>query len=159
MIIPETSSHQRDWESAMRVNHAGHVVSMVVNVDGMAFPDLGLQPGERAYAWVGQIGTTATERGFAIYRLNSSGVTTNTWFKATDVKHCDNDEVRSKPSVKTAHPTPPGSAACVAIPVGTASLATLASHTTSTASMRAAFQQGQLWISCSGGCCEVTGLQ
>lgn len=152
MIIPESSAEQRDWESAMQSNRSGHVVAMVVNVDGMTFPDLGLKSGERAYGWVGQIGPNATDRGFAIYRLDAYGVATNTWFLTKDVSHCDNPDIRSKPAVKTAHPA--GGPPCVRIGVAPASLGMLASHTT-TAVSTGALLAGGLWISCSGGCCEV----
>ena len=153
MLVPEANAAERDWESAMQPGRSGHVVAIVMNMDGVTFPDLNLKPGERAYAWVGQIGTSAADRGFAIYKLDANGVATNTWFKTTDVSHCDNSDVRSKPAIKTAHPT--GGAPCARIKTG-ASLATLASHNTSS-EMTAAMIGGSLWISCSGGCCQVTG--
>ncbi len=152
MLIPEAAAAERDWESAMQANRAGHVVAMVVNVDGMTFPDLGLAPGERAYAWVGQTGTSATDRGFAIYKLNSSGITTYTWFLTKNVSHCDNNVPRSKPAIKTAHP--PGGSPCVPLNSSTASQGMLASRMT-TASTISTLVGGPLWISCSGGCCEV----
>lgn len=152
MLIPEESAEQRDWESAMQADRSGHVVAMVVNVDGMTFPDLGLKPGERAYAWVGQIGTNATDRGFAVYRIDTNGVATNTWFLTKDVSHCDNPEIRSKPAIKTAHPA--GGSPCVRMSLAPASLGMLASRTT-IAGSTGALLAGQLWISCSGGCCEV----
>jgi hypothetical protein len=136
----------------MQANRPGHVVAMVVNVDGMTFPDLGLKSGERAYAWVGQIGPNATDRGFAIYKLDANGVATNTWFLTKDVSHCDNNTLRSKPAIKTAHPA--GGPPCARIGAASASLGILASHTTTPAST-GALLAGQLWISCSGGCCEV----
>ena len=152
MLIPEASAEQRDWESAMEANRSGHVVAMVVNVDGMTFPDLGLKSGERAYAWVGQIGPNATDRGFAVYRLDANGVATNTWFLTKDVSHCENSELRSKPAIKTAHPA--GGLPCVRIGLASTSPGMFASHTTTPAST-GALLAGQLWISCSGGCCEV----
>jgi hypothetical protein len=152
MIIPEASAEQRDWESAMQPNRAGHVVAMVINVDGPTFTDLGLKSGERAYAWVGQIGTTANDRGFAIHKLGPKGVTAYTWFKTKDVSWCDNPEIRSKPAVKTDHPA--GGKPCVRIGTQSASMASLPSHTTMG---RASMLLGGLWISCSGGCCEVKG--
>jgi hypothetical protein len=153
MLVPEANAEERDWESAMQPGRSGHVVAIVMNVDGVTFPDLNLRPGERAYAWVGQIGPNAADRGFAIYKLDANGVATNTWFKTTDVSHCDNYDVRSRPAIKTAHPM--GGAPCVRIKTG-ASLAALASHNTFS-EMTAALIGGSLWISCSGGCCQVTG--
>jgi hypothetical protein len=152
MLVPEANAEDRDWESAMQPGRSGHVVAIVMNVDGVTFPDLNLKPGERAYAWVGQIGTSAADRGFAIYKLDANGVATNTWFKTTDVSHCDNTDVRSRPAIKTAHPA--GGPPCARIKTG-ASLAALASRNTSS-EMTAAMIGGSLWISCSGGCCQVT---
>ncbi len=153
MLIPEGAAEQRDWESAMQANRSGHVVAMVVNVDGVTFPDLGLKSGERAYAWVGQIGPNATDRGFAIYRIDASGLVTNTWFRTTDVSHCDNNEVRSKPAIKTAHPG--GGPPCVRLKSASVSQGTFASRNTSVG-LTGTLLGGQLWISCSGGCCQVT---
>jgi len=152
MIIPEASAEQRDWESAMQANRSGHVVAMVINVDGMTFPDLNLKSGERAYAWVGQIGSTSTDRGFAIYKLGPKGVTTNSWFVTKNVSHCDNSDIRSKPAVKTSHP---GGGTCVPIAGSSASTASFTALTTSTT--HTSMAAGGLWISCSGGCCQVTG--
>ena len=153
MIIPEASAEQRDWESAMQPNRAGHVVAMVINVDGMTFQDLGLKSGERAYAWVGQIGPLPTDRGFAIYKLGPKGLTTNSWFMTKDVSHCDNADLRSKPAVKTAHPM--GGSPCVKIGGSAAAMASFKS--TGIATVGANMALGGLWISCSGGCCEVKG--
>jgi hypothetical protein len=152
MLIPEAAAEERDWESAMQPGRPGHVVAIVMNVDGVTFPDLNLKPGERAYAWVGQIGSNAADRGFAIYKLDASGTATNTWFRTTDVSHCDNIAVRSKPAIKTAHPA--GGAPCYRIKTGAAAM--LASHNTSHA-LTGGMVGGSLWISCSGGCCQVTG--
>jgi len=150
MLIPEAAAEERDWESAMQPGRSGHVVAIVMNVDGATFPDLNLKPGERAYAWVGQIGPNAADRGFAIYKLDANGVATNTWFRTTDVSHCDNYDVRSKPAIKTAHPA--GGPPCVRIKTGTASLASRDMSGGLTGGMVG----GSLWISCSGGCCQVT---
>jgi hypothetical protein len=151
MLIPEAAAEERDWESAMQPGRSGHVVAIVMNVDGATFSDLNLKPGERAYAWVGQIGPKAIDRGFAIYKIDASGVATHTWFKTTDVSHCDNYSVRSKPAIKTAHPV--GGPPCVKIKTGTASLASR----DISGGMTGLMVGGSLWISCSGGCCQVTG--
>jgi hypothetical protein len=153
MLVPEAAAQERDWESAMQPGRSGHVVAIVMNVDVVTFADLNLKPGERAYAWVGQIGPNATDRGFAIYKLDANGLATNTWFKTTDVSHCDNNDIRTKPAIKTAHVG--GGPPCVRIKTG-AALATLASRNTSVG-LTGGMVGGSLWISCSGGCCQVTG--
>jgi hypothetical protein len=153
MLVPEAAAQDRDWESAMQPGRSGHVVAIVMNIDAAPFPDLNLKPGDRAYAWVGQIGPNAADRGFAIYKLDANGVATNTWFKTTDVSHCDNSDVRSRPAIRTAHKG--GGKPCARIKTG-ASLATLASHDMS-AGLAGVMAGKSLWISCSGGCCQVTG--
>lgn len=154
MLVPEAAAQERDWESAMQPGRAGHVVAIVMNIDAAPFPDLNLKPGDRAYAWVGQIGPNAADRGFAIYKLDANGVATNTWFKTTDVSHCDNSDVRSKPAIKTAHKA--GGKPCARIKSGSASVGTLTSHSMSVG-LTGGMAGRSLWISCSGGCCQVTG--
>ncbi len=154
MFIPEAGAYKRDWESAMKKNNEGYVVATVLNVDDVTFPDLGLEPGKLAYAFVGQVGTTADERGFAIYRIDPlTGLKQATWSLTTDVKHCPNGAYRDKPAVKAMHPGPEP---CTPITVAEASNGiAMAYAAVPRASTAFAAGLGQLWISCSGGCCEV----
>jgi hypothetical protein len=164
MLIPEKHADQRNWQADLGDGAAGDVVAQVVNVDNVVFPDLGLPPGGVAYAWVGQIGSNSkTDRGFGIYRLDNSGKTAGTWSLAwaKDIAFCKNDAARSKPSIKSHHE---GGGTCVPIALagdaphnGLAWLGIPAAHAAMARSAStAAIGLGQLWISCSGGCCQVS---
>jgi hypothetical protein len=115
--------------------------------------ELGLAPGKVAYAWVGQIGAN-DERGFAIYRIDGTGKRVSTWWETAILKYCPGKQ-RDKPAIKKTHP--PTDSACVPIasgtPIGSVRLAS-----TSPAlflPLASPGDGGSLWVSCSGGCCEV----
>jgi hypothetical protein len=153
MFIPENGAYKRDWQKAMTKDNEGYVVATVLNVDNMTFTDLGLDPGKLAYAWVGQIGATSAERGFAVYRIDTStGLRQATWSETPDVRHCDNSNYRDKPSIKDKHP---GSETCSPITVAQSSFGPRVAYAATT---RTAFIGGihGLWFACSGGCCEVS---
>ena len=152
MFIPENNAYNRDWRKAMQKDNEGYVVATVLNVDNMTFSDLGLEPGKLAYAWVGQIGATTADRGFAVYRIDpSTGLRQATWSETDSVSHCDNAAYRDKPSVKDKHP---GSGTCTPITIAESVFGPRAAYA---ATSRSAFQPelSGLWISCTGGCCEV----
>jgi hypothetical protein len=155
MFIPEQSAQIRDWTKAMTKKNEGYVVAAVLNVDGVTFPDLGLDPGKLAYAWVGQTGTTEGERGFAVYRIDKvTGLTQATWWKTSNVSHCDNTATRNEPSVKDKYPV---GETCTPIQVGQNSLGVSTAFAAVPRPYAALQPIGQLWISCSGGCCQVMG--
>ncbi|MFN2602513.1 MAG: hypothetical protein ABR582_07145 [Gemmatimonadaceae bacterium] len=152
MFIPEAGAYKRDWQKAMTKDNEGYVVAAVLNVDDTAFTDLGLEPGKLAYAWVGQTGGTSADRGFAVYRIDTStGLKQATWSETSNVSHCDNSAYRDKPSVKAKHP---GSETCTPITVAQSIFGPRVAYA---ATARSAVQFGLqgLWISCSQGCCEV----
>jgi hypothetical protein len=124
---------------------------MVINIDSIAFPDLGLAPKKIAYAWVGQNGPDPiNDRGFGVYRLGPNGLTAGSWFVSKDVQHCDNPATRGKPAVKAQHP--PGQT-CSPITVSASFGVKPAYGATTT---KGVMLSGGLWISCSGGCCQVS---
>lgn len=155
MFIPEQDAEHRDWKKAMTDNGEGYVVAAIVNVDGMEFTDLALQPGDIAYAWVGQIGPAASDRGFGVYKINSqTGIADATWSLTTDVSFCE-DTQKDKPMIKDKHP---GTSECK--PIKTAqtqsSLGVARAYAAApTASRALVGGVGKLWITCDQGCCEV----
>ena len=155
MFIPEQGAYKRDWQKAMQKDYEGYVVAAVLNVDNVAFPDLGLEPGKLAYAWVGQVGTRGDDRGFAVYRIDpQTGLKQATWYLTHDVQWCENTAPRDKPAIKDKHP---GSDNCTPIKtVAQASFGVAVAYAAATRSSGLFLQgAGGLWISCSGGCCEV----
>jgi hypothetical protein len=152
MFVPEQHAEQRDWKNDMKKNAAGDVVAMVINIDSIAFPDLGLAPKKIAYAWVGQNGPDPiNDRGFGVYRLGPNGLTAGSWFVSKDVQHCDNPATRGKPAIKDHHPG--SDSTCVPI-VAKASFGVKSAYASTTT--RSLMLSGGLWISCSGGCCQVS---
>jgi hypothetical protein len=153
MFIPEARAYKQDWIKAMTKDKEGYVAAAVLNVDDKDFEDLGLKPGKLAYAWVGQIGTTTSERGFAVYTIDPAGYKLATWSFTTDVEHCDNTAARDKPAVKGEHPTDD---VCTKILVTDATRGVRAAYAAAPTTLRALVGGvGKLWISCDGGCCEV----
>ena len=153
MFIPEAGAYKRDWQKAMTKNNEGYVVATLLNVDDTVFTDLGLEPGKLAYVWVGQTGATTADRGFAIYRIDlSTGLKQATWSETSKLSHCDNANYRDKPSVKDKYPS---GETCTPITVAQSIFSPRVAYA---ATARSALQGGisGLWISCSGGCCEVS---
>jgi hypothetical protein len=164
LIIPEKHAEQQNWQADLGDGHAGDVVAQVINVGSVEVPGLGLGPTDVAYAWVGQIGPNSTDRGFGIYRLDSTGTTAGTAdLTAMDkIAFCKNNAPRSKPSIKRQHPgggtCEPIKAASIARARGLAWLSVPVAHAAVARSATASLNPGvgQLWISCSGGCCQVS---
>jgi hypothetical protein len=161
MFIPEATAYKVDWGKAMKKDAEGDVVAAVVNVDGIDFPDLNLAPGERAYAWVGQVGPDPDkDRGFAVYKLDQYGkVEGNPWWLTLKdkIQHCDNGQARDKPAIHETH-KPGETCKTITASSGFGGGASLA-YAAVPAAMALAPGGGSLWISCSGGCCEVGALQ
>ena len=153
MFIPETGAYKRDWQKAMTKDNEGYVVAAVLNVDNTVFADLGLEPGKLAYVWVGQIGATTDLRGLAVYRLDDNGVRAATWSQTSKLNLCTkpNSPTRTRPSIKGKYPD---GETCTQISVAQSIFGPRVAYA---ATARSAFQEiiSGLWISCSGGCCEV----
>jgi hypothetical protein len=152
MFIPEAGAYKRDWQKAMTKDNEGYVVATILNVDDTTFTDLGLEPGKLAYAWIGQTGGTSAERGFAVYRIDTStGLKQATWSQTDSVSHCDNSAYRDKPSIKAKYPD---GETCTPITVAQSIFGPRVAYA---ATARTAFQGIHgLWISCSQGCCQVS---
>lgn len=150
MFIPEGGAYKRDWQKAMTRDNEGYVVATILNVDNVTFTDLGLEPGKLAYAWIGQIGATTADRGFAVYRIDpATGLKQATWNETSSVNHCDNPATRGKPAIKDKHP---GSETCTPITVAQSIFGPRVAYAATTSAFQGIHG---LWISCSGGCCEV----
>jgi hypothetical protein len=167
MFLPLDRAENVQWQKHLRPKEEGHVVAQIKNFDNAKFVDLNLDTGEVAYAWVGEIKyNDAPMRGFAIYKLNKQGFVDGQWYTTPlgKIEFCKNSAKRSKPAIKDKHDAmAAGSSACG--PMTLASLAEntrLASFGASVAYAAAArsastlFAIGKLWISCAGGCCQVS---
>jgi len=166
MFLPREHAQGINWQSDLRSGAAGDVVAQVMNISTTTFTDGGftLAPNEVAYAWVGEIRYNgAANRGFGIYKLNNQGFQTGEWYvyPMDKIKFCGNSATRRRPSIKNQHPGPPGDCTPIALAPSSESnrLASFGASVAYAANVRAAsslFALGKLWISCAGGCCQVS---
>jgi hypothetical protein len=167
MFLPLDHAENVQWQKHLRRDEEGEVVAQIKNIDKVKFADLNLDTGQVAYAWVGEIKyNNAATRGFAIYKLNKEGFVERQWYTTTldRIEFCKNTAKRTKPAIKDKHDTQPATAS----PCGTISLAAgagetwLASlgasvaHAAGARTSSMSFAVGKLWISCAGGCCQVS---
>lgn len=167
MFLPLDRAENVQWQKHLRRDEKGQVVAQIKNIDKVKFADLDLDTGEVAYAWVGEIKyNNAPTRGFAIYKLNKQGFVDRQWYTTTldRIEFCKNSAKRTKPAIKDKH----DAMAATSSPCGPISVASrtgdirLASFGASVAYAAAARSTsmtlaiGKLWISCSGGCCQVS---
>lgn len=166
MFLPREHGQGINWQGDLRPGAPGDVVAQVMNISNTTFTDGGftLAPNEIAYAWVGEIKYNgAANRGFGIYKLNNTGYLAGEWsvYPLDKIKWCRNNAQRRKPAIKNSHPGPPGD--CEPIALGPSSgsnrLASFGASVAYAATVRAAstaFAVGKLWISCAGGCCQIS---
>lgn len=157
MFVAQKKAHTRDWKKALRHDEEGHIVAKVINVGTIRYAPFDLGPGEVAYAWIGQA-NDAGARGFAVYKLdsNSGNVLAMGWDTPT-VKYCkyESDPSWTESHLERTHHQTSGET-CSSITVSDASSSISAAYAaTTTLSTSLAIGAGQLWISCSGGCCQI----
>ncbi len=156
-VTPSDYSSDVDWKDATG-NGKGHVVAKIVVVDPAPYDRMGLQADDVAYLWVG---TIQGGKGAALYRVRGGKVTMA--YKFTDVRYCKSSAYQPPtvhlymtPKCTNPDPSPPTSSSAAA---ATASISTndnmimLVSSPVFRSSN--AFALSGLWVSCSGGCCEV----
>jgi hypothetical protein len=167
LISPEENAKTVSWQGSIIGGRPGDVVAVVVNADIVAFPELKLEPGDTAYAWVGQIGPNGTpnNRGFGVYRLDTNGYSIASWSVVpySKIKHCQHATPWARSFVRADHPGPepcnpiqPG-VASIDWKSGLAGLGVSEAYGATTRAASSAFLGlGKLWITCTGGCCQVS---
>ena len=169
LFLPRNRAQNVNWQADLQSQSPGDVVAQVMNISATTFTEgnFSLAQNEVAYAWVGEVKVNgATTRGFGIYKIDSRGFATGEWsVVATDkIKFCRNERSRSKPAIKNQHDGPPTDCSrIVGLDVSRrtrlASLVVSDAYAASTPSATAAFLGlGGLWISCSGGCCQISTM-
>jgi len=159
-VKPEKSVHNRSWAEALTLNIAnGAIVARIENVDKKNVPELGLTPTDKySYMWVGPL--RAGVRGVSFYTFDKDGNA----LKKGDLEYhsvtvCpDFNGDRPRAQFNPAHnlddcQVVQGLGSSVA---QSARVAQLASYSLT---RRPALLAGGIWISCSGGCCEVGGSE
>jgi len=159
------------WQPAVTAPNRGSVVARVSNTSNKTFAEgnFKLEPystsQQYAYAWIGHAkesdGTTDW-LGFGVYTLNAAGVVTGEWslVPPSKIKVCTAN-THTRPAI---HKMPPASTNCHYLAQNNSSIFTrLASlvmpkayAATNGRTAIAVGGLGGLWISCSGGCCQVT---
>jgi hypothetical protein len=164
LMIPATTAQNWNWQADLGPGAPGDVVAQVINIDTVKFDELNLAPGEVAYAWVGQIAANGApkNRGFGVYKLDNNGNRAGEWsvVPKDSIEFCPHDTPYDAPSIKTHHE---GGGPCAVITsaagTGKNRLAGLGISAAYAATARSASTAlvglGQLWITCSGGCCQV----
>jgi len=156
------------WAAAVNAPDKGSVVARVINRSDVAFTDgdFTLEPyntsNQFAYAWVGHATRSNGSEfvGFGVYTLDGSGKVSGEWslVASADINICT---MANPPSKSAIHRMPPASTNCHhPLQAGASTVTRLASRSIPSdfvAKPRPlAAGLGGLWISCSGGCCQVS---
>lgn len=168
---PLDTTYKVTWAPLVNPGQKGSVVARLRNVSSSPFTDgdFTLDPynssHQYAYLWVGTAKKSdGTEwRGFGVYTLNNAGTVSGEWSLVAPqkIQVCATANPHKRPAI---HETPPPSTGCrflaENIPSVTTRLASLimpnAYASTRAATAALAGGLGGLWISCSGGCCQIS---
>ena len=158
-LVPATTSPLVTWSKGLSSNpaeYSGHLVMKIIVLEDRSVKELGLKGLETGYLWIGQRGKKNSDgQGAAIYTLKPNGKVQRA-AKMEITGFCKEDhggramaKVRADTDCTGTLP-PVGSAA--------SSSANIARPFNTRAGPAAAFGQG-LWVTCTGGCCEVKSTQ
>lgn len=161
-VDPENRAHEVDWFLAARDSYrGGSIVAKIKNVDNVDIDELGLKgKNDVVYIWVGPIEPNYAETGIAFYKFDSNGNGTRAGTaKFYTVLRCK-DSYNLRPSAKNGleHDIEKCSRTVLG-PKATAVRAEVQPgvQLASYGPTLGAAVAGGLWISCSGGCCDVGG--
>jgi hypothetical protein len=173
-FTPRSRADTVNWLNRVMANAPGTMVGTLTNVDVYAFGPLDIAAnGGKAGLWVGQIGPDPVkDRGFGIYKLDSHGnrVGQPWWKKTADqITYCQppsstpNPSPRTRPAIHTkdtAHEM--GWNCAPLVPAANAQSSSSNSPNYHGMSLVSAPRRIQgispLWISCSGGCCDIGAM-
>ena len=168
-FTPRSRGDTVRWQEHIKANAAGAMVGTVTNVDSYAFGPLDLAAnGGKAGLWVGQIGPDpVNDRGFGIYKLDSHGnrVGQPWWKKTADqITYCEppsptpNPGGRTRPAIHTKDTSHEMGWNCNPFVAASSYQSTSRSRSALLISAPRRSQGVSLWISCSGGCCDIGSL-
>lgn len=150
-IVPSDSAFRVDWDKAISGTGNGYFVAKIYNRENAAIAALGIPANETGYLWVGKLADG--EGGVAIVTVKNNGKA-RIAKKLTWDNFCEESHPRSRVELtegKKCDPRPAGKTSA-ARPAAVM----LASNVGPAASSSSSFLAGLgLWITCSGGCCEV----
>jgi hypothetical protein len=157
-VKPEKTTHSRSWHQSVLSKYGeGIIVGRIENVDHRDVPQLGLTTNDQfAHIWVGPL--PSGKRGISFYVFDDEGYSLRKGTLDLDsFKFCP-DYTGNKPdaSFSKDHGTGPCEDISEARLSPTRSTAS-AQLTSYTPKPTRPVWVGGLWISCSGGCCDVGG--
>ena len=149
-IVPSDSAFRVDWDKAINGTGNGHYVAKIYNRENAAIGALGIPANETGYLWVGRL--AENERGVAIVIVKNNG-NARIAKKLTWDNYCADAHSRSKVELTEGKKCPSrgGSKTSASVPA----TVMLASNVEPAASASSFIAGLGLWITCSGGCCEV----
>lgn len=146
-IVPNDTANTVPFDDAAKKPGNGYFVAKIYNLDDKPIPALGIGRLGTGYLWVGQIGATDNDRGVAIYSMKNNGQPETVPKILTYLGRCDGQHnyagVKLTDGNKCGFGAPKTSS--------TKPRFILASMTNAPPPIG-----GGLWITCSGGCCEVS---
>jgi hypothetical protein len=145
-VVPNDTANTVSWDSALASGGAGYFVAKIYNLEDKTISPLGIGKLKFGYLWVGELSGGA--RGVAVYTVKNNGKIDGSPKVLSYLGRCESQHPYSGVKLTDGNKCGFGAA------TGTSSTAPkyiLASMTNS------AFAVGKgLWITCQGGCCEVS---
>lgn len=150
-IIPSDSAVNVDWDKAINGTGNGYFVAKIYNRENAAIASLGIPGSQTGYLWVGKL--NQNERGVAIVLVRNNG-NAQIAKKLSWDNFCATPHSRSKVELTDGQKCDARAAAQASASVPTTVM--LASNVRPAAATSSSLLAGLgLWITCSGGCCEV----
>ena len=164
-VDPENRAHEVDWFLAARDPYrGGAIVAKIRNVDNVVIDELGLSgKDDVVYLWVGPLTDDYGETGIAFYKFDSSGngrrAGTAKFYAVLRCKDSYNLRPSAKNSAEHDENNPEKCSRTVLGPRATDVRGAVQRgvQLASAAPIPLVVAAGGLWISCSGGCCDVGG--
>ena len=154
MVMPEKKANKVDWPTAL-VNreHEGWVVAKVVNVDPdkVEYVPLKLKPDSTVFQWVGPISNDGRETAVAWYKIDVGTGAAELLYSQTNITYCDDPDWKKRKHGVAMRHHPTANGPCV-------KRGYTPPNSTSSPQIKPLFPPGGTWISCAGGCCEVSDL-
>lgn len=139
-VVPMKVAQNVSWFDALKKGHDGYFTARIYNLESKKIPPLSMHEADTGYVWVGQ--REAAKRGAAIYVIAANGAALRHRNKAI-VGFCKGQHPVPRVRSTEGNDCPGG---------------IHGDQPFHTASMRSMFFYSVgsgLWISCTGGCCEV----
>lgn len=150
-IVPNVDAENIDWGAAMQNGGDGHFVAKIYNLENTPVQPLGLKGLETGYVWVGELDDGT--RGIGIATVKNDGETAFTR-KFSSYAFCGDPHTYPKVELTDGHK-------CSGTP-SVKKVSMNAQYILASLQPRGDSSPNPgtgMWISCSGGCCELQSLQ